>query len=468
MSSLSSGGYILVGVDGRGSPSTKLGSLDPRQFDEARLRDVVKKWIPEPLHLVSQVHTVDGKTVVLIHVGPARPHGFKVMDQDGFDPALNRPVFRKGDVLVRHGTASERWNPEDVSSVTEAWVATIREEERKRVGDVLRDLELGQRGQSIATGPIGALTLALAADDFDAAVMEAIHGGQSMALRHMLLPVRAEVESALSRAEWAEVRRILDRITSAFAIAVTYEDTSTTSSILDVFAEVYALGNEQNLPNPLPAYGDAPRLWFEIVTRLEAVGALAVRLRKWSFIRPLVLRTAGVGDTYVSWLRHGLTAAYNANIVVTDDGKPLAGPLVSAARQHIDQLPALRPDYPNAQFSFTPNSAPDPADSLLDSVTQFDLLWCVLAVVSGHDRDHYPSFSAFYARRSVPILDLIIGDLSVREQLLPEVPDAEVARAIQEVEEVANQEAWRTARRPWDITSPQVEHFVRTNYTRSS
>ena len=58
---------------------------------------------------------------------------------------------------------------------------------------------------------------------------------------------------------------------------------------------------------------------------------------------------------------------------------------------------------------------------MLDSLTQFDALWCVIAVAdSGRDNNQYPSFASFYSHRSEPALEVLITDQAVREELLEE------------------------------------------------
>src|SRR4051794_14306032 len=43
------GGYILIGVNGDGTPSGQLDGADPRRFDEANLVPALLRWLPEPL-----------------------------------------------------------------------------------------------------------------------------------------------------------------------------------------------------------------------------------------------------------------------------------------------------------------------------------------------------------------------------------------------------------------------------------
>jgi hypothetical protein len=73
----------------------------------------MKRFISEPFELLAHCHSIEGSTLALIYSGP-RVDGLAVAEADGqySDPKDNRrtvPVFRRGDVLVRHGTASERW-----------------------------------------------------------------------------------------------------------------------------------------------------------------------------------------------------------------------------------------------------------------------------------------------------------------------------------------------------------------------
>jgi hypothetical protein len=57
-------------------------------------------------------HSLDGSEFALIYVGP-HPDGFVVLERDG--QVAKESVFRKGDVYARHGSASERWQQEDVA-----------------------------------------------------------------------------------------------------------------------------------------------------------------------------------------------------------------------------------------------------------------------------------------------------------------------------------------------------------------
>jgi hypothetical protein len=114
------GGYLVVGCDGGGQPSGLVTAEHADPLDESRLRAKVKRYLPEPLALRTATHELDGARLVLIHVG-VHPDGFVIVKADGAS-STGSQVFRRGDVFVRHGTASERWEPHDFAQIKEAMI----------------------------------------------------------------------------------------------------------------------------------------------------------------------------------------------------------------------------------------------------------------------------------------------------------------------------------------------------------
>ena len=76
------GGFIVVGADDHGVPTDDLRPARLARFDESRLRSAIRRWVPEPLDLRSQSHTIDGQHVVTIYIGPS-PDGFCIFSDDG-------------------------------------------------------------------------------------------------------------------------------------------------------------------------------------------------------------------------------------------------------------------------------------------------------------------------------------------------------------------------------------------------
>ena len=76
------------------------------------------------------------------------------------------------------------------------------------------------------------------------------------------------------------------------------------------------------------------------------------------------------------------------------------GALAGAARELADSVPALRPDALRAP-AYAQGAGPAEDDPVLDSILQFDLVWCLWAAVHGPhgDGEFYPSFATYYGWR---------------------------------------------------------------------
>jgi hypothetical protein len=108
------GGYLVIGADEGGKPSGVVTEAEALLFDESRLRAKVKRYLAEPLVIRTARHEVDGAPIVLVYIG-AHPDGVVIVAADG--QVGDKVVFRRGDVYLRHGTASERWGPEDFARI---------------------------------------------------------------------------------------------------------------------------------------------------------------------------------------------------------------------------------------------------------------------------------------------------------------------------------------------------------------
>jgi hypothetical protein len=119
------GGHIVLGADGKGTPTGNLRPGDARRLDESVVRSKIKKWLPEPFDLRVALHEISGRIVALICV-PSHPDGFCIFKADGFYDG--KAVFRAGDVFVRHGSASERWQQSDIARIR----SNLREQAEQR------------------------------------------------------------------------------------------------------------------------------------------------------------------------------------------------------------------------------------------------------------------------------------------------------------------------------------------------
>jgi predicted HTH transcriptional regulator len=133
------GGYIVVGVDDDG----KRRGLDKpalERIDEATVRSQIAGYttVPIPLFVTKPIEH-EGLAFAIITVLPV-VQTIVVATAEGNSPT--KPLFRRGDVLVRHGSASERWTPADaefmlqriVNARKEGWLREFGHDLKRLVG----------------------------------------------------------------------------------------------------------------------------------------------------------------------------------------------------------------------------------------------------------------------------------------------------------------------------------------------
>lgn len=309
----------------------------------------------------------------------------------------------------------------------------------------------------------------MASEEYDAAVLEAIRGNDELALRKLFLTFGTDAAALVRSGKQEELDLLLDRLFASLALTVTYRQGEWFEQLLDVLVDLYrssidgtgnALQSEDGTTNQ--------KLMWRIVVGAEAVGGLAVRLRQLWAIRPLAMPSTALMKQIrePSWIRHAVTAAAWAKLLYTEpaeDGaqpREIGGPVVAIARQLVERIPALRPDTEVSRFEL--NTAPEAFDKVLDSLIQFDVLWCVMAVAaSGRDHNQYPSFASFYAHRADPALELLINDPEARAQLLADDAD-NVKDAINQVINVARRLSLQDRLRPWEPESQVVQEYLKS------
>lgn len=125
------GGYIVIGVEDDGTP-VGLDAAEADRIDEATVRSQVSGSItPSPSIFVDRNVEWDGDRFAIVTILPYKER-ILVFESDGqcFDEERHHHVFREGEVVVRHGSASERWNQEDADFLLER--ASHRQKEQWR------------------------------------------------------------------------------------------------------------------------------------------------------------------------------------------------------------------------------------------------------------------------------------------------------------------------------------------------
>ena len=109
MGNLAEGGYIVVGVDDQGRPAHNQPTIVGSQFDSAKLRARIAKYVEAHVQPVSQPHVVDKRDVVLVYV-PPNPDGLPVptsaIAQYAKGDKKMETVLRRGNCLSGRGRST--------------------------------------------------------------------------------------------------------------------------------------------------------------------------------------------------------------------------------------------------------------------------------------------------------------------------------------------------------------------------
>lgn len=463
MMSLRDGGYLVVGVDNSGRAAEDQQPIVPAHFDSATLLQKVAAYVDATTTIVSAVHTIKAPSgtdwdVALVFAGPP-PSLFPLVvkkqgefEQQERDKTRTKVKFRPGDVIVREGTTTAVLRHEFWPRLLDRYTEKVREDARRdsdalihRFVQILNEQPndgLYRSGGGVAQPPpidldMDLPTLAIAADSL-------IESGNLSRLDRFLIQVAERLRSAASSEEYAPARAVLDRAFALASSAVLYGSDEQLERILQTLFDYY---------NAVPRIGDAvtnetPReqrragAWLEVLAHLYVLGALAVRRKKWAQLRALTLRRYSVHESYgyASWLRHAITSAARAGLLKTakgEGGDTLRGaPVISRALQLATTTAELRPDLV---------SDPGLQPRLLDSLCEFDIIWCIVAQTAT-DRpdgmDFYPSSSELDQVHANGAFVLIASDAEARSALFPGQSDQQIGTAMLYVWARANRQSW--------------------------
>ncbi|ADG76519.1 hypothetical protein Cfla_3648 [Cellulomonas flavigena DSM 20109] len=468
LSSLPHGGYLVVGVNGKGQPAHDQPAIEPAHFDTATLTDIVTSEVDGRVTIRAAVHRIDDRDVALVYVGSTQD-GYPVVCKKTGEYSLPSGkqcvVYRRGDTFTRGGTQSRRIEHRDWPAVLLNLRARARAEAATETQEVIARLAEQFRREP-GEQPV-VIDVAMSPEDFEAAVVDALERKQTAAVRRAVDSARVLVASAWTDVDRArDVQRGLDRLCSVAGVALGNDDLQLFEVVIKALYRVYKgalmMAHETYPSQAHPK--EAALLWREIAARLLTILGAAVRAERWAFVRPLVLKSIGTTYSYATWLRHAVTEASRANLLVSQTGEPARGALVRFAREAVQGIPALCNDVDAVPFDF--DEPPASHDELLDSICQGDFLWCVIvhaattAADSTDGRQHfYPSCSGLYAHRTAPIAEVLATDEVARRDGVGQ-PDPIVARAIRTVDEAA-----RVAEQSWDwtIRTDVVKRFLAAN-----
>jgi schlafen family protein len=450
------GGFLVIGVDGRGKPTGRLTAEQTKLFDEARLRPRLLKWLPDTLEIGSQAHEIDGHQVVLLHVSP-NPAGCAFFRADGqYDQhgRSTKVVFREGEVFFRDGTQSRRLSQRGLEQVIRQRVERERRgwEDEHSAGyrRLAEELRAGAAGQQVARGPSVEFNLALEPGVLIEAAVELLRADDEIPLRRLLSRAVPETRALYQASDQDGLGRLLDRLTCLAATFLDLDRYEWFEQVVNTVVMIYGVGFENQPPivNPPP---EAAALWLAVIERVVALGSLAARRENWRAVRYLASRRhPGMHKRYTTWLPHTLIMAGRAGVLTRRQDTPeIVDSLLSLSRDIVRRLDCLRPDV----------GADD--ETVLNGLTQFDFLACLVAMAdSGNDGNagvFYPNFARFDETRTQPAAQRLLRDPEMRKIIYP-ADDEHLADALHAIDRAAHREAFRYD--GWGGYTPDVSTFI--------
>lgn len=370
------GGYLLLGVNDNGTLASDHEPLKRGTFDGADLAQLVARHITAPPVIASKEHAVDGHLLVLIHVAPTRnglPALITKIGEYEKPGGKMETVLRPGVLLTREGTRTVTATDAHWDFLLQRHRAAITAETREGVDALIRRVvaSVGVGGDPDRLAP---LDLQMDDETFSEAV-ERLIGRKDGEARVRRVLRTAEDLIGLSNTDVHAREEAMDRVTIVAIQAIFSGSKAIFERCVTTLYQPYITV----VKNHAGAYGarESARYWLSILVRVFCIGAAATRDEAWWSMRLLVDHR--VDDYYTIWIRHGLVMAARADLLL---GRNREGALVLVlSRELAEKNPAFRSDIGLIPPVDDDDPMPD-NDSMLDSLCQFDILWCTYAAAS--------------------------------------------------------------------------------------
>ncbi|MDY0829636.1 putative DNA binding domain-containing protein [Microbacterium sp. BG28] len=433
------GGFIVIGAHDDGTPAHDLAMVETARFDSAALGALVARHIATQPRVTSQIHEVESRAHVLIHVAPTASGLPVIISTTGeYDRGDGRmkTVLHEGVLYVREGTRNVAASDAHWDTMLSRYRASIIAEAREGLDALIRRVV-----ESTAAPTVGGRTLPpLLIDMDDASFVEALRqhvdSDSDAGIRRLFRDART---AATYKPDIDRTKRglALDKLALAAIEARRSQRPETLEAALDTLHRVYlSAGSVNEYATNLSSRHEVSvaEHWLAVLVRVWLIGAAAEREQEWAALASIANRPVGLGsdERYPSWLRHGIVYASRANLFAKENhGGAL---ILSMAREHATSAPSFVDDVAATDEVGSTN------DEVLNSLTRFDIMWClVMAVGAKGDLAYhlYPSAAALNEARSTPALHLVAAREDVRDALVPGATDAEWAVAIDEVLDLA-------------------------------
>ena len=388
------GGYIVIGANDDGTPSEHVDESSFSSFDSEKLTSKVQSFIDGPFQLHSRVLELQGHHYLVIHVLP-HLHGFAILKRDGQNKS-SKPVFRAGEIFIRHDTKSERCNQGDIELIQGQIVNIFRERWMTESAEHLQQVLSTQVLTNAARLNPQRIAWDIDLEEFESVFQQLLIQGEEDSIRLMLIQSRSIVEQSLTRNDpLIDYTAVLDRLLAMTTLTAQLSRTELFKEIISAFHRIYELPISSDGLSTRWTQDKSNEVWESILVRLYALGGLVVRLHRWEFL-PLIFDTKVRGETgrrYGNWIRHGITMAARSRPYSYSNATHEFNPIALATQMTAD-IEALHPESFNDE------------DMWLSSICQFDFLNCVFREI--HDgreveASYYPSFAIYRSSRTEPV-----------------------------------------------------------------
>jgi hypothetical protein len=448
MESLPDGGYIVIGADDDGKPGGMFAPSKRADFDEQRIRSKLVSVLSEPLGLDVALHQLEGDTYLVLGVRP-HPDGLRIMSQAGNYSAGNktRSLWQEGDVFVRRGTSSVKWNQHEVRAIIERIVAVRKEAWRV-------DLLASTAPPAASTEPHPpsiAMSIELPVDAFKTAAIQLIRAKDSVEIDQTIRRITAAAASALSgpisdpEATAVELGDFLLRLNVVAALVARYEVEGAFERCVDAYRKIYATADEDHsdIPRKFPLGQE------QVLIHAYALGAVLVDDERWAAIA-LLARMAPIATHDGYWktlLRKAEVMSARAEIGVDPETSQRVG-LIERARSKSAGLFAALGEDPAAK-------------DLTTLLAQFDVYRGIAATPTTGDNlklGAYPNFAFYFSTRSEPAFLNVVRTKMVRKAIFGG-DDSDLRGVMQAMDQLAQQEGVRYD--GWSgFSDPELVRFI--------
>lgn len=453
------GGYILIGITDEGTlPDEPWRIRNPQMFDGATLRDKIGKYIEADIEVVSQIHTINGSDVVVVAVFSTRsglPVPMMKVGQysksNGKGRMKTKTVFRPGEIFIRDGAGNVPVRYRDWPSVLAKHDTHIKEAATSDVNSLMSKLGDAIGGGGKVTVPLEPY---LTDETVSSAIRANIRQGNRAELKIFLQNTRDEIVHSDDKI------KPLVRLVGVGCEAMLADDHDLAIKTIETMYDAFT------------SIAKSPRAVAATVVAAYLFGAAAVRTGCWELIPELVLRPfqrTPAHPQYSSWIRYGQIEAsahsqypFSAQPSEADDRDDDNGTMISEGFSWVRTYPLLHPDVQH-DFELHSNGTRK-ADTLLNSLCQFDFLYAWL--VNASAREHggggaYAASSAFKHWRTLPIIERTITNGELRAKLFPASTEKVIAQALgsthSHAEKVSNRKKYFTG---WEPLPPWISNFI--------